>query len=178
VQSFRHDFGESNAFADFASRGRIVDIHLLAEQMGVRAVEVPPAEMFNAVLDRFRKWFGPKPSAARPGRPVIHSTSASLGAVNMVADKVGHKGHNGQHGFKIHEHIAPQRALGPCNALSRHPFRRAPLRARPYGEYLPSRDARGRFVGLSWHLGQSAHSRHPFRRVPLRARPYGEHLPS
>jgi hypothetical protein len=37
-------------------------MHLLAEQMGVRAVEVPPAKAFNAVFLRFQKRFGPKPS--------------------------------------------------------------------------------------------------------------------
>jgi hypothetical protein len=96
VRGTRHVFGESNPFADFASRGRISELHLLAEQMGIKSMEIPPAEEFYAVLDRFRErfreLFGPKPSTVKPRRPVVHATSASLGAANVVADKDGHKG--------------------------------------------------------------------------------------
>jgi hypothetical protein len=92
VQSTRHVFGESNPFADFASRGQISELHLLAEQMGIKTLESPPAEEFHAVLDRFSERFGHKPSTVKPRRPAVHATSASLGAANVVADKDKNKG--------------------------------------------------------------------------------------
>jgi hypothetical protein len=87
-----HVFGESKSFADFSSRGRISELHLLAEQMGIKTVETPPTEEFRAVLDRFRERFGPKPSTVKPRRPLVHATPASLDAANVVTDKDGHKG--------------------------------------------------------------------------------------
>jgi hypothetical protein len=92
LQGTRHIFSESNPFADFASGGRISEIHLLAEQMGIKKVETPPAEEFRAVLDRFRERFCLKPSTVKPRRPIVHATSASLGAASVVADKDEHNG--------------------------------------------------------------------------------------
>jgi hypothetical protein len=60
--------------------------------MGIRTIEVEPAEAFTAVLDRFRRRFGSKHSTVRLDRLIVHSTSTSLGSANIGADQDGHKG--------------------------------------------------------------------------------------
>jgi hypothetical protein len=57
-----------------------------------KTVETPPAGEFHAVLDRFREHSGPAPSTVKLRRPIVHETSASLGAANVVSDEDGHKG--------------------------------------------------------------------------------------
>jgi len=54
----RHGFGETNPFADLASRGRLRELYALARQMGIAVTRLPIPLAFQSVLDRFVAEFG------------------------------------------------------------------------------------------------------------------------
>ena len=69
----RHGHGESNPYADLASRGRLREMLSRAAQMGISATQLPIPPAFLALLERFEGRFGARfaePGTLR-GRPRI-----------------------------------------------------------------------------------------------------------
>ena len=61
----RHGHGESNPYADLASRGRLRELLALARQMGIPTTRLPIPDAFLALLERFKTRFGAR--LAEPG---------------------------------------------------------------------------------------------------------------
>jgi integrase len=61
----RHGYGETNPFADLASRGRLRELIDLAKQMGIKTTRLPIPSKFLSLLDAFKAEFGPR--EALPG---------------------------------------------------------------------------------------------------------------
>ena len=91
-----HTYGDANPFADFASRGRLNELHELAAQHGIQARELLVPDAFVEVLARFRDSFGPRPYSddprARRARAVLERNSLALAQKCAAANKAGHMG--------------------------------------------------------------------------------------
>ena len=58
-----HGYGETNPYADLASRGRLRELFALARQMGITATRLDIPTAFIDLLAAFKARFGPRPAA-------------------------------------------------------------------------------------------------------------------